>query len=82
MHEFDVKVFLSKLYEIRQEMTVDKKYDEEFLLEIVEQMLELSHEPNLEKKLRDYKTGDTKLFSDMVYYAIIFLENNFMNKYK
>lgn len=74
MHEFDVKVFLSKLYEIRQEMTVDNKYDEEFLLEIVEQMLELSHEPNLDKKLRDYKT---ELFSELVYSAISFLENNF-----
>lgn len=74
MHEFDVKVFLSKLYEIRQEMTVDKKYDEEFLLEIVEQMLELSHEPNLEKQLRDYKP---ELFSELVYSAISFLENNF-----
>lgn len=74
MHEFDVKVFLSKLYEIRQEMMVDKKYDEEFLLEIVEQMLELSHEPNLEKQLRDYKP---ELFSELVYSAISFLENNF-----
>lgn len=74
MHEFDVKVFLSKLYEIRQEMTVDNKYDEEFLLEIVEQMLELSHEPNLEKKLREYKPD---LFSELVYSAIRFLENNF-----
>ena len=77
MHEFDVNEFLSKIYEIRQEMTVDKKYDEEFLLEIVEQMLELSHDPNLEKQLRDYKTGDTKLFSELVYSAISFLENNF-----